>query len=86
MSGANVARARSFRDAVAAEFGKPLTMNVSMPIAAVLLDLGFSSDAVKAVPILARTAGVLAHLAEEREHSIGFVLAAGAEQAITYEA
>ena len=86
VSGANVARARSFRDAVAAELGKPLTMNVSMPIAAVLLDLGFSSDAVKAVPILARTAGVLAHLAEEREQPIGFVLAAGAEQAITYEA
>ena len=85
-SGVNVARARSFRDAVAAELGKPLTMNVSMPIAAVLLDLGFSSDAVKAVPILARTAGVLAHLAEEREQPIGFVLAAGAEQAITYEA
>ena len=86
VSGANVARARSFHDAVAAELGKPLPMNVSMPIAAVLLDLGFSSDAVKAVPILARTAGVLAHLAEEREQPIGFVLAAGAERAITYEA
>ncbi len=86
VSGANVARARSFHDAVAAELGKPLPMNVSMPIAAVLLDLGFSSDAVKAVPILARTAGVLAHLAEEREQPIGFVLAAGAEHAITYEA
>ncbi len=86
VSGANVARARSFRDAVAAELGKPLPMNVSMPIAAVLLDLGFSSDAVKAVPILARTAGLLAHLAEEREQPIGFVLAAGAERAITYEA
>ncbi len=86
VSGANVARARSFHDAVAAELGKPLPMNVSMPIAAVLLDLGFSSDAVKAVPILARTAGLLAHLAEEREQPIGFVLAAGAEHAITYEA
>ena len=42
-------------------------MNVSMPIAAVLLDLGFPASAVKAVPILARTAGLLAHLAEEQE-------------------
>ena len=41
-------------------------MNVSMPIAAVMLDLGFPSATVKAVPILARTAGLLAHLAEER--------------------
>ena len=42
-------------------------MNVSMPIAAVMLDLGFPPASVKAVPILARTAGLLAHLAEEQE-------------------
>ena len=47
-------------------------MNVSMPIAAVMLDLGFPPDVVKAVPILARTAGLLAHLAEERERPLGF--------------
>ena len=47
--------------------GKPLTLNVSMPIAAVMLDLGFSPDTVKAVPTSARTAGLLAHLAEEQE-------------------
>ena len=59
-------------------------MNVSMPIAAVMLDLGFPTAAVKAVPILARTAGLLAHLAEEQEHPLGFLLAAGAEAAIEY--
>ena len=51
-------------------------MNVSMPIAAVMLDLGFAAATVKAVPILARTASLLAHLAEEREHPIGFLMAA----------
>jgi citrate synthase len=60
-------------------------MNVAMPSAAVMLDLGFTPAAVKAVPILARTAGLLAHLAEEREHPIGFLLAAKAEEAIEYE-
>ena len=55
-----------------------------MPIAAVMLDLGFSSDAVKAVPILARTAGLLAHLTEERAHPLGLLMAASAEQAIEY--
>jgi citrate synthase len=59
-------------------------MNVSMPIAAVLLDLGFPSSAVKAVPILARTASLLAHLAEEQEQPIGFLMAAHAEEAIEY--
>ena len=77
--------ARAFRDAAAAAWGRPLTMNVSMPIAAVMLDLGFAPAAVKSVPILARTAGLLAHLAEERERPLGFPMAAAAEEAVTYE-
>jgi citrate synthase len=56
-----------------------------MPIAAVMLDLGFPSAAVKAVPILARTAGLLAHLAEERERPLGFLMAGRAEEAVAYE-
>ena len=56
-----------------------------MPIAAVLLDLGFPASAAKAVPLLARTAGLLAHLAEEQENPIGFLLAGKAEEAIAYE-
>jgi citrate synthase len=85
VSGPHVARARAFGDAVHEVWGKPLTMNVSMPIAAVMLDLGFSVEAVKAVPILARTASLLAHLAEEREEPIGLALAAAAEEAVEYE-
>ncbi|MDX6522544.1 MAG: citrate synthase, partial [Gaiellales bacterium] len=65
-------------------WGKPLTMNVSMPIAAVMLDLGFSPAVVKAVPLLARTAGLLAHLAEEQQQPVGFIMAGKAEQAIEY--
>jgi citrate synthase len=71
--------------AVAETWGKPLTMNASLPIAAVMLDLGFSVTAVQAVPILARTAGLLAHLAEEREHPLGLDLAAAAEESVAYE-
>jgi citrate synthase len=85
VSGPHVALARAFRDAVDEARGKPLTMNVAMPIAAVMLDLGFSPDVVKAVPILARTAGLLAHLAEEQERPLGFYLAGKAEEAVEYE-
>jgi citrate synthase len=84
-SGLYVLLARCLRDAVAEAWGRPLTMNVSMPIAAVLLDLGFPSAAAKAVPILARTAGLLAHLAEEQEHPLGFLMARAAEDAVEYE-
>jgi citrate synthase len=85
VSGVHVQLARDFRIGAASAWGRPLTMNVSMPIAAVMLDLGFSAAAVKAVPILARTASLLAHLAEEQEIPIGFLMAARAEDAIHYE-
>jgi citrate synthase len=85
VSGSHVALARAFREAAAQAWGRPLTMNVSMPIAAVMLDLGFPAAVVKAVPILARTAGLLAHLAEERESPAGFAMAKAAEDAVTYD-
>src|SRR6266496_1494423 len=44
VSGAQVARARALRDAVAEVWGRPLTMNVAVPIAAVMLDLGFPAS------------------------------------------
>jgi citrate synthase len=84
VSGAYVAYARALRDVVAGVWGRPLTLNVSLPIAAVMLDLGYSPAIVKAVPILARTASLLAHLAEEQQQPIGFLLAAGAEEAVEY--
>jgi citrate synthase len=85
VSAAHVALARRLHRAVEEEWGRPLTMNVSMPIAAVMLDLGFSPSVVSAVPILARTASLLAHLAEEREDALGLGLAAAAEGAVEYE-
>ena len=84
-AGPHVLLARHVRDAVAEAWGRPLTMNVSMPIAAVMLDLGFPSATVKSVPILARTAGLLAHLAEEQQLPLGFLMAGRAEEAIEYE-
>jgi citrate synthase len=78
--GRHLERARALRDELA-----PLPMNVSMSIAAVMLDLGYPASAVKAVPILARTASLLAHLAEEQEAPIGLGLAKKAEEAVEYE-
>jgi citrate synthase len=85
VSGPHVLLARELREAVAAAWGRRLTMNVSLPIAAVMLDLDFPPQTVKAVPILARTASLLAHLAEEQEQPIGFLMAARAEEAVEYE-
>ncbi|HEV7445205.1 MAG TPA: citryl-CoA lyase [Steroidobacteraceae bacterium] len=64
--------------------GKPLALNVSGAIPAVLLDAGFPLGALKGVPILARTAGLIAHLLEEQQQPIGFVMSHAAAGAIDY--
>ena len=84
LEGPHLALARNLRDAVAETWERPLTLNVSLPIAAVMLDLGYGSAVVKAVPILARTASLLAHLAEEGERPVGFLMAARAEEAVEF--
>jgi citrate synthase len=65
--------------------GQPLTLNVSGAIPAVLLDAGFPLLALKGVPLLARTAGLVAHLLEEQLRGIGFVMSHAAAQAIDYD-
>ena len=54
--------------------GKDLRLNVSAAIPAVLLGVGFPVAALRGVPILARTAGLIAHLCEELINPIGFAL------------
>lgn len=85
VAGDHVRLAKLFERAVNGRREQPLTLNISMPMAAVMLDLGFSPDTVKAVPLLARTAGLLAHLAEERRNPIGLAMAEAAEDSVGYE-
>jgi citrate synthase len=64
--------------------GKDLRLNVSAAIPAVLLGVGFPLNALKGVPILARTGGLIAHLSEELRHSIGFALSYQATRELVY--
>ncbi|MAU97901.1 MAG: citryl-CoA lyase [Fulvimarina sp.] len=64
---------------------RPLPINVSGAIPALMLDAGFPRGAMKGVPILARTAGLVAHLLEESQRSIGFIMSHHADQAISYD-
>jgi citrate synthase len=64
---------------------RPLPINVSGAIPACILDAGWPLEAIKAVPLLARAAGLSAHLYEEATRSIGFILAHKADLAIDYD-
>jgi len=84
-AGPHVEAARAVGRALPELAGKPLAMNVSGAIPAVLLDAGYPLLALKGVPILARTASLIAHLLEEQERPIGFVLSHAGEAAIEYD-
>jgi citrate synthase len=80
-AGPHVRMARAFGAVVDEVWGKPLTLNVSAAIPAVMLDVGFPLEALKGIPILARTAGILAHLREDGMEPLGFYLADHAAEA-----
>jgi citrate synthase len=86
VAGRAVKAATAMTKAVAEVWGKPLPMNVSMAIAATLFDVEVPPPLIRAVPILARTAGLIAHLIEEQETPIGFYLASKGEEAIDHSA
>jgi citrate synthase len=86
VAGPSVATAVALTKAVADVWMKPLPMNVSMAIAATLRDADVPPALIRAVPILARTAGLIAHLIEEQEAPIGFYLASKGEDAIDHSA
>ncbi|HXS89081.1 MAG TPA: citryl-CoA lyase [Steroidobacteraceae bacterium] len=83
--GRHVEAAHAVERVLPAATGKQLAMNVSVAIPAVLLDAEFPLAALKGVPILARTAGLIAHLLEEQSRPIGFVLSHAGAAAIDYD-
>lgn len=85
VAGRHVAVAKLIEQKLPEVTGKPLVMNVSGAIAAVMLDAGFPLLAVKGVPILARTASLVAQLLEEQERPIGFILAHEGSAAVGYD-
>jgi citrate synthase len=84
-SGHHAEIARAVERLLPEVIGRPLALNVSGAIPAVLLDAGYPLLALKGVPLLARTAGLVAHLLEEQQRAIGFVMSHAAAQAINYD-
>jgi citrate synthase len=85
VGGPHVAMLYAIRDALPVAIGKRLPINVNGPIPAILLDLGWPVTALKGVGLLCRTASLVAHLTEEVERPIGFVMSGAAADAIKYD-
>lgn len=76
---------RTVEDALPEAMGRGLPININGVIPTILLEIGFPVTAMKSISILARTAGLLAHLQEETQRSIGFVMSNAAADAISYD-
>lgn len=77
--------AQALEEVIPGIVGRDLRMNVSAAIPAVLLGVGFPVASLRGVPILARTAGLIAHLAEEAETPSGFALSYQATREVRYD-
>jgi citrate synthase len=76
---------QTVHDVLPEALGRPLPVNINGAIPAILLEIGFPLTALKSISILARTAGLLAHLQEEAQRPIGFIMSNAAADAITYD-
>jgi citrate synthase len=70
VAGKCVAALAPLREAVAEATGRPLIPNAAAAVAAVLSDLGYGPDEIRGFALVARCAGVFAHIADERRHPI----------------
>jgi citrate synthase len=77
---------RAVADAHAAATGRILPINGAGAAGAAWADLGFPPAIIRGFALLARTAGLVGHLAEEMEHPIGRHLWQDVEHRATYTA
>jgi citrate synthase len=74
----------AIRDVLPDAIGRALPINVNGAIPAVMLDVGFPLAALKGISLLARTASIIAHLQEETERPIGFIMSGAAAKQIEF--
>jgi citrate synthase len=80
MEGQHIAMLRTIE-----AIGRSLPINVNGAIPAVMLDAGFPLAALKGISLLARTASLIAHLQEETERPIGFIMSGAAAERIGFD-
>ncbi len=83
--GPHLRRLRELADAHAKHTGRELPINGAGVAGAALADLGFPAALLRGFALLARTAGLLGHLAEEMEHPLGMPLYREVDERAKYD-
>ena len=85
VDGNHIAILHAIEAALPKTLGRSLPINVNGAIPAIMLDIGFPLAALKGISLLARTASLIAHLQEETERPIGFIMSGAASQSIEFD-
>jgi citrate synthase len=83
--GSHLGRLRKVADVHRAQTGRELPINGAGVAGAALADLGFPIALLRGFALLARTAGLLGHLAEEMEHPLGMPLYREVDERAKYD-
>ena len=83
--GSYLGRLREVAEIHRAQTGRELPINGAGVAGAALADLGFPAALLRGFALLARTAGLLGHLAEEMEHPLGMPLYREVDERAKYD-
>lgn len=71
--------------AVDAAAGKPIPLNATGAIAALLLEIGFPADGMRGLAVVSRAGGLIAHIREEKENHIAREVWSYVEEHVPYQ-
>lgn len=82
--GRHIAALRALGVAVDAAAGKHITINATGAVAALLMEIGIAPEIMRGFAVISRSAGLVAHIAEEQQRPAARQIWAAAEAAVPY--
>jgi len=84
LAGKKVAMLELFSAAINEVFGRPITINATGAVAALLGEVGVRTDAMRGFAVISRAAGLVSHVVEEQECPSGRFIWDTVEEAIPF--
>jgi citrate synthase len=82
--GRHIAALKALGAAVDAAAGRHITINATGAVAAVLMEIGIAPEIMRGFAVISRSAGLVAHIAEEQQRPAARQIWAAAEEAVPY--
>lgn len=85
LEGKYIAACRALGESVDEVYGKHLTINASAAMGALLSEIKIPPELMQGIAIVCRSAGLVAHIAEEMRNPTAWVMTAAADKSIPYQ-